>query len=114
MARSRSIGATVRWALALPFRAFGYVLVVAALVAGFVDVYLTVSRDEVVITNLGEIWQALSPQTLYLAEPAIARTFGPEAWQYGVQIVLMMPGLLGFLILATLILLVAQLIYRTV
>ena len=112
MARTRSLGATLRRFLALPFRALGYLLVVAALIAGFIDVYLTVTRNAVVITNLGEIWQAISPQTLYLAEPAIARTLGPGFWQYGVQLFLMLPGLLGILIIASLILLVAQLIYR--
>jgi hypothetical protein len=90
----------------------GYLLVVAAFALGAIDVYLTVSRDQLVITNLGELWHALSPQTLYLAEPAVSRYVGPAVWQNGVQLFLMLPSMLGLLIIGTLILLVAQLIYR--
>jgi len=107
-----SFARNVRWLVALPFRAVGSLCVVAAFGFGLADVWLTVQRDEVVITNLGEIWYAVSPQTLNLAQAAIQRGIHPAIWDPGVRLFLMLPGLLGFLVIGTLILLVAQLIYR--
>lgn len=109
---TRSPAATLRWLIATPFRALGYALVVAALGFGLLDVYLTVTREEVVITSLGELWYGISPQTLNLAQAGIQRGLHPAIWDPGVRIFLMLPCLLGFLILGTLTLLVAQLIYR--
>lgn len=111
MSRKRK-ASTVRWLLALPFRALGYLCVLVAFGFGIADVWLTVDRDEVVITNLGEIWYAISPETLNLAQAGIQRGLHPAIWDPGVRLFLLLPGLLGFLIIGTLILLIAQLIYR--
>jgi hypothetical protein len=103
---------TIRWLIALPLRALGTLIVIGALGAGFLDLYRSVSRDRIVLTPLGEIWYALSPETLNLLQASIQRGLHPVLWDPMMQTFLQLPGWLALFILATLTLLLAQLIYR--
>jgi hypothetical protein len=103
---------TLRWLLALPLRAAAYLMAIAAVAALGRDLYLSLTAGRLVATPLGEIWFALSPQTLYLAEPAVSRYLHPVVWQQGIQNILVLPGVLALALLAALILVVARLIYR--
>ncbi|MBJ3777832.1 hypothetical protein [Acuticoccus mangrovi] len=102
----------VRWLLSLPFRLLGGLLLLGGFVVGIIDLYHSVAAERLVFTSLGEIWYGLSPGTLNLLQAGIQRHLDPRLWDPGVQTYLTLPGWLGLFILATLILLVAQLIYR--
>ncbi|WP_420394250.1 hypothetical protein [Acuticoccus sp.] len=104
--------AALRWLISLPFRILGYLLVVAGVAAGIVDVYRSVIADRVVLTPLGQLWRDASPETLALAQPAVQRYLHPAIWDPGVQTLLRLPGWLSLFIVAALILLLAQLIYQ--
>jgi hypothetical protein len=103
---------SLAWIVSLPFRLAGAILVVAGFASGFFDLYRSVETGHTVLTPLGAIWYRLSPETLNLAQAGIQRGLAPAIWDPGVQFFLSLPGFLAFLILATLFLLVAQLIYR--
>lgn len=103
---------TLAWLLSLPFRAVGYLAVVGALFTGFWDLYQSVSQDRMVLTPLGQFWSEISPGTLNLTQAVIQRYVHPGVWEHGVFWFLKLPGFTALLIFATVVLLVAQLIYR--
>ncbi|MEM7694633.1 MAG: hypothetical protein AAF318_09280 [Pseudomonadota bacterium] len=98
--------------LSWPFRALGYVLVIAAAAAGFHDLWQSVQQDRLVLTSLGEFAYSLSADTLNLAQAAIQRGVHPALWDPAIVYFLKLPGFTGLLILAAVVLLIGQLIYR--
>ncbi|XWN32588.1 MAG: hypothetical protein ROR55_05595 [Devosia sp.] len=103
---------TLLWLISTPFRLAGYVFVLAAFGAGFHDLFQSVSQDRLVLTPLGELWFRLSADSLNLAQAAIQRGVHPKLWDPVIQTLLGLPGWLSLFILATITLLIAQLIYR--
>ncbi|WP_108663823.1 hypothetical protein [Acuticoccus kandeliae] len=97
--------------MSLPFRILGYVTVIAALAAGFHDIYQSVFTDSLVLTPLGDLWY-LTSQSSFEAFHAWLLGTAPDLWDPAMQVVLRLPAWLALFILATLILLIAQLIYR--
>lgn len=100
------------WLISLPFRALGYVAVVAAMIAGGLDLWRSVQRDEMVLTPLGEIWFQYSADTLNLMQAAIQRGVHPALWDPVFVSFIGLPAFLALMILAAVALLIAQLIYR--
>ena len=102
----------VLWLISTPFRVLGYILVIVGAAAGFIDLYRSVQVDRMVMTPLGEIWYTYSRETLNVTQAVVQRYLWPPLWDPGVQTFLQLPAWLAMFILAALILLVAQLIYR--
>lgn len=100
------------WLLSLPVRALGYLCLVAGCAAGLQDVYQSVTSERIVLTPLGSLWYALSPGTLNLLQAGIQRGVHPAVWDPGLQTLLRLPGWLVLFVVATLILLLARLIYQ--
>ncbi|MCF3935339.1 hypothetical protein L1787_18245 [Acuticoccus sp. M5D2P5] len=99
------------WLISLPFRILGYVIVIAALVAGFRDLYQSVDRDTLVLTPFGDLWYLAWPASLDTVHTRIV-AMEPGFWDTAIEVILRLPAWLALFIIATLILLIAQLIYR--
>jgi hypothetical protein len=104
--------AIFRWLVALPLRIFGYVSVIGGLGAGLVDVYRSLAQGRVVLTPLGEIWFAVSPETLNIVQAGIQRGLHPALWDPVMQTLLQLPAWLALFLLAALTLAIGRLIYR--
>lgn len=102
----------VLWLIATPLRLLGYLLLIAAFLAGANDLYRSVALGEPALVSLGELWFRLSPETLNLAQAGIQRGVHPAVWDPGAQFLLMLPSWLSLFIIAALILALAHLIYR--
>ncbi|MEM8552659.1 MAG: hypothetical protein AAGF45_09785 [Pseudomonadota bacterium] len=102
----------VLWLISVPFRALGYLFVIGAAVTGFWDLWLSVRDDKMVLTSLGETWFAVSADSLNLAQAAIQRGVHPAVWDPVIVYFLKLPSFTAFLILAAIVLLIAQLLYR--
>lgn len=104
---------TILWLLSLPFRFLGYAFVIGAAITGFRDLWLSVKQNTMVLTSLGETWFAISPDTLNLMQAGIQRGLHPAIWDPVIVYFLMLPSFTAFLILAAIVLLIAQLLYRS-
>ena len=102
----------VLWLISMPFRALGYLAVLGGCAAGFWDLWQSVEQDRMVLTPLGEIWYRLSADSLNLLQAGIQRAISPVVWDPVIVGFLRLPAFMALLILAALVLLVAQLIYR--
>ncbi|GAB5374616.1 MAG: hypothetical protein AcusKO_10780 [Acuticoccus sp.] len=102
----------VLWIVSLPLRIIGYAAVIGAFAAGCWDVWQSVDADRLVLTPFGSIWYELSPASLNLVQAAIQRHIHPALWDPVLIAFLNLPAFMALLILAALVLLVAQIIYR--
>ena len=102
----------VLWLISLPFRALGYLAVLGACAAGFWDLWQSVNADRMVLTPLGEIWYKVSAGSLNLLQAGIQRAISPALWDPVIVGFLRLPAFMALLILAALVLLIAQLVYR--
>ena len=100
------------WLISLPFRIVGYIAIIGAFAAGFWDLWQSVQNDRLVLTPLGEIVYSLSPQSLNALQAGVQRTLHPALWDPVMITFLNLPAFMGLLILAALVLLIAQLLYR--
>ena len=76
------------------FRLLAYVLVTAAaLILGY-DLWRLTDAGSFQMISLGRLWFQLSPESLQLAEPAIARHLHPFLWHPVIATVLLWPAVL--------------------
>jgi len=104
--------AFILWLVSLPLRLLGSLAVLAACAAGLRDLWLSIAADRMILTPLGELWFSLSAGTLNLLQAGIQRGLHPALWDPVMVVFLRLPAIVGLLILAALLLLLAQLIYR--
>ncbi len=89
-------------------RFVGLWLMAGALVAFVVDGAKTIAAGEVVTTSLQEMWIALSPASLVVAEVAIVDNVSPVLWNSVIMPILNAPGFIDFGVLGILLLLAGR------
>lgn len=83
---------TVLWIVSLPLRIVGGILFLAGALSGGYDLYHSVQIDRNDSTSLGELWYALHPGSLNVAQAAIQRHVSPALWDPWIQTLLVWPA----------------------
>lgn len=100
------------WLISLPFRVAGYLAIIGAFAAGFWDLWQSVQADRLVLTPLGAIWYSVSAPSLNALQAGVQRAIHPALWDPVMITFLNLPAFMALLILAALVLLIAQILYR--
>lgn len=85
------------------FRFAGMVALAVSVIMAVLDVTRTVAASAIVVTPLKTSWNAVSPETLGVAEAFVREKVAPLAWDTVANWVLNQPGFAVFAVLAFLL-----------
>jgi hypothetical protein len=81
-------------------RAIGFLCLACALVAGVLDVILSIDASRLVLTPIGQTWYKLDFESLNLTQSIIEHYLHPFIWNPIMQWVLRQPTIIVFFVLA--------------